>query len=407
MHTLHSGPSDRYSAIIKSHVRRDLNEGHDVTTAAEFVRACMSNNGIKNVHVFECQLTPGTQKDNFKLNEITKLNNFSFESNCILAHRAWDVGCGRSIRLDPVTGSSLTIMSLVRLKSAAFQLVSSASSTTVDAKQITVDTEDTDINQSIKPRLFDCNEEGCIRLFHRRGNLLRHIATGNHLRRVEKLSLTDTAMTLYKSKLENNENQRTLSLEFEKIAFTPNEFRHLAPLLKGWALPAPRTVTNISARQKQFLTEKFNDGLIRGVRWQPEAVVDEMKNSKDDKNGKFKFSVSEFLRVSTVRSFFSRYNARVKPLPNEYSPTPTVNEASASAQVQTTEYNEEEDESDGEEAYQEQLAIDIEIDRAAMTNIINNDPDMNVKRPFGTLQNEQESASNKTPRLQRGRRDEN
>jgi hypothetical protein len=110
MHTLHSGPSDRYSAIIKSHVRRDLNEGHDVTTAAEFVRACMSNNGIKNVHVFECQLTPGTQKDNFKLNEITKLNNFSFESNCILAHRAWDVGCGRSIRLDPVTGSSLTIM---------------------------------------------------------------------------------------------------------------------------------------------------------------------------------------------------------------------------------------------------------------------------------------------------------
>ena len=75
--------------------------------------------------------------------------------------------------------------------------------------------------------------------------------------------------------------------------------------------------------------------------------------------------------------------------------------------MQTTEDNEEEDESDAEEAYQEQLAIDIEIDRAAMTNIVNNDPGMNVKRPFGTLQSEQESASNKTPRLQRGSRGEN
>lgn len=362
MYTLHSGPSDRFAAIIKSHVRRHLNEGHDVTTAAEFVHACMSNNGIKNVYVFECQLTPGTQKDNFKLNEITKLNNFSFGSGCIVAHRAWDVGYGKSIRLDATTGRSLTITSLVRLKSATCQLVSSASSTTVDTQQIAVDNEDTDVRQSIKPRLFECNEEGCVSLFHRRGNLLRHIATGNHLRRVEKLSLTDTAVTLYKSKLEDNENQRTLSLEFEKITFNPGQFQHLAPLQKGWAIPAPRTVTNISARQKQFLIEKFNDGLLRGVRWHPEAVVQEIKQSQDTETGKFKFTVSEFLKVSTVRSFFSRHNARIKPLPNVCPPTSTVNEASASAQVQTTEDNDENDASDDEEAYQEQLAIDVELD---------------------------------------------
>ena len=78
-----------------------------------------------------------------------------------------------------------------------------------------------------------------------------------------------------------------------------------------------------------------------------------------------------------------------------------------SAQVQTTEENSENDESDDDEAYQEQLAIDVEIDRVAITNMINKDPDINAKRPFGTLQSEQESASNKTPRLQRNRRDEN
>jgi hypothetical protein len=414
LYIIQSGPSDRFAAIIKSHVRRYLNEGHDITTAAEFVRACMSNNGVKNVHVFECQLTPGTQKDSFKLNEITKLNNFSFGPDRILAHRAWDVGCGKSIQLDAATGRSLTITSLVRLKSTAFQLVSPPSSTTVVAKETVVDTEETvldtketDVGQSIKPRLFECNEEGCVCLFHRHGNLLRHIATGNHVRRLEKLSLTDTAMKLYKSKLEDNDNQRTLSLELEKITFNPSQFRHLASLQKGWALPAPRTVTNLSPRQKQFLTEKFNDGLLRGVRWQPEAVAEEIKRLKDDRTGKFTFTVSEFLKVSTVRSFFSRHNARTKLLPNICSPTSAINEASTSPQVQMAEDDGENDESDDEEAYQEQMAIDVEIDRVVLTNMVKNDPDINAKRPFGTLQSEQDSVSNKTPRLQRSQRGEN
>jgi len=394
-------------AIINSHVRRYLNEGHDITTAAEFVRACMPNNGVKNVHVFECQLTLGTQKDSFKLNEITKLNNFLFGPDHILAHRAWGVGCGKSIQFDAATGRSLTITSLVRLKSTAFQLISPPSSTTAVAKERVVDTKETDAGQNIKHRLFECNEEGCVCLFHRHGNLLRHIATGNHVRRLEKLSLTDTAMTLYKSKLEDNDNQRTLSLEFEKITFNPSQFRHLASLQKGWALPAPRTVINLSPRQKQFLTEKFNDGLVRGVRWQPEAVAEEIKRLKDDRTGKFTFTVSEFLKVSTVRSFFSRHNARTKLLPNICSPTSAINEASTSPQMQMTEDDGENDESDDEEAYQDQMAIDVEIDRVVLTNMVNNDPDINAKRPFGTLQSEHASVSNKTPRFQRSQRGEN
>ena len=36
------GPCDRYAAVIKSNVRRYLNENHNVTTASEFVEACES-----------------------------------------------------------------------------------------------------------------------------------------------------------------------------------------------------------------------------------------------------------------------------------------------------------------------------------------------------------------------------
>ena len=37
------GPCDWYAAVIKSHVRRFLNEKHNVTTAAEFVEAVFAN----------------------------------------------------------------------------------------------------------------------------------------------------------------------------------------------------------------------------------------------------------------------------------------------------------------------------------------------------------------------------
>lgn len=56
--------------------------------------------------------------------------------------------------------------------------------------------------------------------------------------------------------------------------------------------------------------------------------------------------------------------------------------------MQTTEENDENDESDDEEVFQEQLAVDVEIDRVAITNMINKDPDIHAKRPFGTLQSE-------------------
>ncbi|CAF5161607.1 unnamed protein product, partial [Rotaria sp. Silwood1] len=46
------GPSYRYAAVLKSHIRRYLNEGHDVSTTAQFVAACTSYDGVKNVHAF-------------------------------------------------------------------------------------------------------------------------------------------------------------------------------------------------------------------------------------------------------------------------------------------------------------------------------------------------------------------
>ena len=50
------GPCDRYTGVIKSHVRRFLNEKHNVTTAAEFVEVINSNEGFRGVYAYEARL---------------------------------------------------------------------------------------------------------------------------------------------------------------------------------------------------------------------------------------------------------------------------------------------------------------------------------------------------------------
>ena len=92
---LNLGSSDRFAAVLKSHVRRYLNEKHDVTNAEEFVEACRSYGGVKNVNVVQCKFTPAAQSMKFKFNHIRKFRSFCYERHGIRAFRAWNVGEGQ------------------------------------------------------------------------------------------------------------------------------------------------------------------------------------------------------------------------------------------------------------------------------------------------------------------------
>ncbi|CAF4814411.1 unnamed protein product [Rotaria sp. Silwood2] len=50
------GPCDRYAAVIKSNIRRYLNENHNVTNASEFIEACHSHKGVKGVSALDCRI---------------------------------------------------------------------------------------------------------------------------------------------------------------------------------------------------------------------------------------------------------------------------------------------------------------------------------------------------------------
>lgn len=80
--------------MIKSHVRRFLNEKHDVVNAKQFVEACQSYRGVKNVNAVECRLEATRQSAKFHFTNVKKFRNFSFEREGIRAYRAWDIGEG-------------------------------------------------------------------------------------------------------------------------------------------------------------------------------------------------------------------------------------------------------------------------------------------------------------------------
>lgn len=357
-----TGSSDRYAAVLKSHVRRYLNEGHDISTAAQFVEACESYGGVKNVHVFECQLPPNTTKCNVKIQDITKLHNFIYEENCIRIYRAWNIGTGKLLTFDGDDNRCLKVQSLVCVNglSQTSQLTNSG----INARPDLLRLASSDASISNDPlifthKLFYCNSEGCIARFLQYGNLLRHIAAGNHREKLERVHLKDLSMITYKSKLDAAECQETLRLVLERTNFSQQDFSHIPILDKGWALPASRKVQKMTPRVRQFLKKKFDDGQLNGIRWQPEAVVNEMKYSKHPESGKYIFSLSELVKVSTVRSFFSRQKTKITTVNKTKDSTGEDAHVSLSDQ-----HNSEEEEEDNNETFEEQRAINLEVQRA-------------------------------------------
>jgi hypothetical protein len=61
----------------------------------------------------------------------------------------------------------------------------------------------------------------------------------------------------------------------------------------------------------------LDDKQPHGILWQPEAVVGDMKHSKDPASGLYLMDASEFFKLCTVRSFFSRKKASRYHLNNQ------------------------------------------------------------------------------------------
>ena len=90
------GACDRKAATIKAHIRRHINEGHDVKNAKDFRDAMLSNGGLNGVRV--ALVDAGTEGKcvlpQVKLAGVSSLNNFQYSEQGITVWRVFQVGQG-------------------------------------------------------------------------------------------------------------------------------------------------------------------------------------------------------------------------------------------------------------------------------------------------------------------------
>ena len=87
------GAADRLAATAKSHIRFNIIEGNDVTTAQQMEDALLSHGGIEGVRVAVTDSVEDSAAcDLPKITGISKLNNFRFDDGKLLAWRAYAVG---------------------------------------------------------------------------------------------------------------------------------------------------------------------------------------------------------------------------------------------------------------------------------------------------------------------------
>ena len=104
------GPADRMSATCKNHIRRYINEGHDVTNPQKMKTAILSHGGVEGVRVAVVEASINETPEERKIAGINKLNNFEFKNDGVFVRRAYAIGKGRKINTKHGQGGSFKVL---------------------------------------------------------------------------------------------------------------------------------------------------------------------------------------------------------------------------------------------------------------------------------------------------------
>ncbi|CAB3995040.1 Hypothetical predicted protein [Paramuricea clavata] len=285
------GTCDRKAATVKGHVRRYINEGHDVATTEGFKDAILSHGGIHGVRVAlvdnaDCEISVVGKWDG-----ISTLNNFSFDKDgkSIIVWKSYDVGEGRK----------------TKFSSGDFVNIKFKKSSKNDASVNKNDDENVDEDEEVNTTsaLFSCPSQGCILSFKRHSNLENHLLYGKCKRRREKFTLLDHAKILYSKKLSENTSTQTVMLS------TTSDAQSTTALCQGWALRQTKKAARFNENQRSYIDEKFNIGLTSGIKTDPAQVARDLRHARNG-NGDQRFTIDEFLTPQQIKSYFSRKAAK-------------------------------------------------------------------------------------------------
>ena len=159
--------------------------------------------------------------------------------------------------------------------------------------------------ESQAPALFSCPEEGCVRVYMRYKNLENHLACGNHKRISDKETFHDKAKILYGERVSSD--VRPVPSLNASVTDVPVDEIHT----KGWALAKKRAEVRFSAKQKDYLNRRFNEGETTSAKVDANDVSKQMRYAKDNE-GRRMFTFSEFLSPQQIGNYFSRLSSKVR-----------------------------------------------------------------------------------------------
>lgn len=138
--------------------------------------------------------------------------------------------------------------------------------------------------------------------------------TGKHTYELESVSVYDRARMKWAERVtgissgDALERPTTSSVSHDP---TPQAAARTPPM--GWALKIVKEKKRFEEKVKAFLIEKFETGEKSSNKADPLAVAKEMKTKRDERGHLF-FLPEEWKTAQQIKSFFSRYSAKVRKM---------------------------------------------------------------------------------------------
>ena len=242
---------DRRIASMKTHMRRWVNEGHDITTAEEMKIALESHEGVRGCRFAVVEIDKSTQNSQVKkIPGISFLNNFMFFDDGIRAWKAYQIGECHFYPYSSLTTNAQGATAIKVLN--PFSSPSNCSGASVAG------------HSSISPGLFSCEEEGCVKMFSTYKELQHHLDAERHLFVEEQDTAYDVIKKKWASILSNVSLQKQRT--FPSMQAGNEGVLDCQEAVEGWALKTVQKSSRMSEDVRNYLIQRFNDEQRQGTK---------------------------------------------------------------------------------------------------------------------------------------------
>ncbi|KAL9974162.1 hypothetical protein ACROYT_G011171 [Oculina patagonica] len=284
---------DRKTAAMKAHMKRWVNEKHDVVTAEDMKAALESHGGIKGCRaaVVDVDTTREKNQDS-KIPGISVLNNFQYDECGIRVWKAYNIGPGRLITYNDF-GAALQGDTGLKVIETFGQ-----------------PTQKGNVGESVRQKfdIYSCQETGCVMTFKTQAEADDHMDTGKHRLDVDRESTYDRIRRRWAEMVTGvtfAPDVPSTSLQGGDSGITT---RPLGTRPLGWALKVAKRPNRMTDNVKAFLIKKFDEGVRTGNKADPVQVAKEMKMLRNQ-DGQLTFKPEEWRNPQQISSMFSRHAA--------------------------------------------------------------------------------------------------